>query len=188
MRITHPSEMLSSYENHRSYCASHSCCEHANEEEHHHLEPHHVAIQSLSVEDQQELLRRSYHESFFVKNTPVTGDEQVTAWLDVNRTGVGASPARKCGRETFVSRWNRIGNNETTKKYPQAITVDRQHWCESDDGSQNEHLLARQGSAPQARALGEQSSCQRQFGSDQYETVQRHRYAGKSAHATQRSQ
>ena len=38
----------------------------------------HVAIRSLSVEDQQELLRRSYHESFFVKNTPVTGDEQVT--------------------------------------------------------------------------------------------------------------
>jgi len=35
--------------------------------------------------DQQELLRRSYHESFFVKNTPVTGDEQVSAWLDVNK-------------------------------------------------------------------------------------------------------
>lgn len=40
-----------------------------------------------SIPDQQELLRRSYHESFFVKNTPVTGDEQVTAWLGVTRTG-----------------------------------------------------------------------------------------------------
>ena len=38
------------------------------------------------MSDQQELLRRSYHESFFVKNTPVTGDEQVTAWLGVTRT------------------------------------------------------------------------------------------------------
>lgn len=29
-------------------------------------------------------MRRSYHESFFVKNTPVTGNEQVTAWLGVD--------------------------------------------------------------------------------------------------------
>jgi hypothetical protein len=35
--------------------------------------------------DQQDYLRRSYHESFFVKNTPVTGEEQVTAWLGVNK-------------------------------------------------------------------------------------------------------
>jgi hypothetical protein len=42
-------------------------------------------VQPSSNPDQQELLRRSYHESFFVKNTPVTGDEQVTAWLGVNR-------------------------------------------------------------------------------------------------------
>lgn len=30
--------------------------------------------------------RRSYHESFFVKNSPVTGNEQVTAWLGVQQT------------------------------------------------------------------------------------------------------
>ncbi|CAF1664191.1 unnamed protein product [Rotaria magnacalcarata] len=41
---------------------------------------------STASPDQQELLRRSYHESFFVKNTPVTGDEQVTAWLGANKT------------------------------------------------------------------------------------------------------
>jgi hypothetical protein len=40
----------------------------------------------MKPNDQHELLRRSYHESFFVKNTPVTSDEQVTAWLGVNRT------------------------------------------------------------------------------------------------------
>ncbi|CAF4454627.1 unnamed protein product [Rotaria socialis] len=40
---------------------------------------------SMASPDQQELLRRSYHESFFVKNTPVTGDEQVTAWLGANK-------------------------------------------------------------------------------------------------------
>jgi hypothetical protein len=42
-------------------------------------------FESTKINDKQEMLRRSYHESFFVKNTPVTGDEQVTAWLGVNK-------------------------------------------------------------------------------------------------------
>jgi len=44
------------------------------------------AFESTVPTDQQDLLTRSYHESFFVKNTPVTGEEQVTAWLGVNKT------------------------------------------------------------------------------------------------------
>jgi hypothetical protein len=43
------------------------------------------AFESTIPNDQQDLLRRSYHESFFVKNTPVTGEEQVTAWLGANK-------------------------------------------------------------------------------------------------------
>lgn len=44
-----------------------------------------ATIEAMALHDTQEMLRRSYHESFFVKNTPVTGDEQVTAWLGVNK-------------------------------------------------------------------------------------------------------
>jgi hypothetical protein len=62
------------------------------------VRPNHVVnIQSkksqqsvTNPDDQQEMLRRSYHESFFVKNTPVTGDEQVTAWLGVNKTSTAS--------------------------------------------------------------------------------------------------
>jgi len=43
------------------------------------------AQESPIPNDQQDFLRRSYHESFFVKNTPVTGEEQVTAWLGANK-------------------------------------------------------------------------------------------------------
>jgi hypothetical protein len=44
------------------------------------------AFESTIPKNQQDLLSQSYHESFFVKNTPVTGEEQVTAWLGVNKT------------------------------------------------------------------------------------------------------
>lgn len=40
---------------------------------------------STTNQDELELMRQSYHESFFVKNTPVTGDEQVAAWLGANK-------------------------------------------------------------------------------------------------------
>ncbi|CAF0802367.1 unnamed protein product [Adineta steineri] len=43
------------------------------------------AFKTMTIDDQQEILRRSYHESFFVKNTPVTGNEQVNAWLGAGK-------------------------------------------------------------------------------------------------------
>lgn len=62
------------------------------------------AFESTGLTDQHELLQRSYHESFFVKNTPVTSDEQVSAWLgatknpmtsDVTDTDAEANAKRK---------------------------------------------------------------------------------------------
>lgn len=44
--------------------------------------------------------RRSYHESFFVKNSPVTGDEQVNAWLGVQQTSTEANPSFDDGKQT----------------------------------------------------------------------------------------
>ena len=49
--------------------------------------------ESSSNSNRHDMLRRSYHESFFVKNTPVTGDEQVTAWLGINKNT--AAPSNK---------------------------------------------------------------------------------------------
>ena len=117
----------------------------------------HVAIQSLSVEDQQELLRRSYHESFFVKNTPVTGDEQVTAWLDVNRTGVG--PALQ-GNATEKPSSLDGTESESTRRRRKSI-LKRSPSIDSNGVNPMAVLrgtpLARQGSAPQTRAFGEKA-------------------------------
>ena len=64
----------------------------------------HSPLESTGLTDQHELLQRSYHESFFVKNTPVTGNEQVSAWLgasknpttsDVTDTDAEANAKRK---------------------------------------------------------------------------------------------
>ena len=114
----------------------------------------HIAIRSLSVEDQQELLRRSYHESFFVKNTPVTGNEQVTAWLDVNRTGVAPAPH---GNATEKPSSLDGTESETTRRRKSIL----KRSPSIDSNGVNPMVVlrgtpaVRQGSAPQARALGE---------------------------------
>ncbi|CAF0732478.1 unnamed protein product [Didymodactylos carnosus] len=49
---------------------------------------HSIQPQSTKEDaDTAAALRRSYHESFFVKNTPVTADEQVKAWLGATTNG-----------------------------------------------------------------------------------------------------
>jgi hypothetical protein len=52
---------------------------------------------------QQEHLRRSYHESFFDKNTPVTSDEQVSAWLGVQHTSTGTNKAGQSKEKAVAS-------------------------------------------------------------------------------------
>jgi hypothetical protein len=114
----------------------------------------HVAIQSLSVEDQQELLRRSYHESFFVKNTPVTGDEQVTAWLDVNRTGAAPAPHGNASEKP-----SSLDGTESEITRRRKSILKRSPSIDSNGVNPMVALrgtpLTRQGSAPQTRALGE---------------------------------
>ncbi|CAF1129789.1 unnamed protein product [Rotaria sp. Silwood1] len=95
-------------------------------------------LESITNHDQQEMLRRSYHESFFVKNTPVTGDEQVTAWLGANKISTtsnkhvdvvekpvsldGNDPETNGRRKSILKRSPSVDSNSATNTKPIVAT------------------------------------------------------------------
>lgn len=99
-------------------------------------------------EDQQELLRRSYHESFFVKNTPVTGDEQVAAWLGASKKPEIPSPMQKPSS---------LDGTESETNGKRKSILKRSPSVESNLSNNKPVAAARKGSAPQARTIGEKT-------------------------------
>ena len=97
----------------------------------------------------QEQLRRSYHESFFVKNTPVTGDEQVSAWLGVNRVQI-----EKSRKPDLVEKASSVDDNESESNTKRKSILKRSPSVDSQSNSAK-HMTAkaagRQGTVPQSR-------------------------------------
>lgn len=99
----------------------------------------HSPLESTGVTDQHELLQRSYHESFFVKNTPVTGDEQVSAWLGATKNATtsditDADSEANAKRKSILKRSPSVESNT-----PHPI------------------IIPRKNSVPQARTVGDKA-------------------------------
>ncbi|CAF1134191.1 unnamed protein product [Adineta ricciae] len=99
-------------------------------------------------EDQQALLRRSYHESFFVRTTPVTGDEQVAAWLGASKKPEIPSPMQKPSS---------LDGTESETNGKRKSILKRSPSVESNLSNNKPIAVARKGSAPQTRTIGEKT-------------------------------
>ncbi|UJR30256.1 hypothetical protein I4U23_017794 [Adineta vaga] len=106
------------------------------------------AFDTKTIDEQQELLRRSYHESFFVKNTPVTGDEQVAAWLGAGKTN---------GKSNIMQKPTSLDGNESETNKKQKSILKRSPSIESNLSNNKPIVPMRKGSAPQTRTIGEKA-------------------------------
>ncbi|CAF1150904.1 unnamed protein product [Rotaria sordida] len=110
-------------------------------------------LQSITNHDQQEMLRRSYHESFFVKTTPVTGDEQVTAWLGVNKISTTTSNKNIDIMGKPVS----LDGNDSEINGKRKSILKRSPSVDSNSATNIKPIVTRrkQTSAPQVRTVGD---------------------------------
>lgn len=108
----------------------------------------HSALDSTMPADQHELLQRSYHESFFVKTTPVTGDEQVSAWLGANKT-----PSALDKHPSAVDSLPPYDGNDAEAQAKRKSILKRSPSAESN--TPNPVVAPRKNSVPQARTVGD---------------------------------
>ncbi len=109
--------------------------------------------ESIIPNDQQDLLRRSYHESFFVKNTPVTGEEQVAAWLGA--TKIPTEPKKHVGIIEKPSSYD--GNDRETNAKRKSI-LKRSPSVENNAINTTKLIpVVRKASVPQARTVGDKT-------------------------------
>jgi len=115
----------------------------------------HSAFEIMTIDDQQEILRRSYHESFFVKNTPVTGDEQVTAWL-----GAGKTPIESNKNGHVMEKPSSLDGNDPETNGKRKSILKRSPSVDSNTINSNKNtksIAARKASVPQTRTIGEKA-------------------------------
>ncbi|CAF1145657.1 unnamed protein product [Rotaria sordida] len=112
-------------------------------------------LKSITNHDQQEMLRRSYHESFFVKTTPVTGDEQVTAWLGVNKISTTTSNKNIDIMGKPVS----LDGNDSEINGKRKSILKRSPSVDSNSATNIKPIVTRrkQTSAPQVRTVGDKA-------------------------------
>lgn len=101
--------------------------------------------------DQQELLRRSYHESFFVKNTPVTGEEQVTAWLGVNKNSTTSNNKHV----DIVEKPSSYDENDLDLNGKRKSILKRSPSVENNSTNTKPIPMTRKATIPQSRTINE---------------------------------
>ncbi|CAF2545658.1 unnamed protein product [Rotaria sp. Silwood2] len=108
-------------------------------------------LESMINHDQQEMLRRSYHESFFVKNTPVTGDEQVTAWLGANKISKTSNK-----HIDIVEKTSSLDGNDPETNGKRKSILKRSPSVDSNSATNTKPIVAtrKETSAPQVRTVG----------------------------------
>jgi hypothetical protein len=110
-------------------------------------------FESTISDDQQDLLRRSYHESFFVKNTPVTGEEQVTAWLGANKISTTSNK-----HVDGIEKPSSYDGNDPEINGKRKSILKRSPSFESNTTNSAKPIpAARKASAPQARTVGDKA-------------------------------
>ena len=110
----------------------------------------HSALESTLPTNQHELLQRSYHESFFVKTTPVTGDEQVSAWLGANKTSSALDK-----QPNAVESLPPYDGNDPEAQAKRKSILKRSPSMESN--TTNPIIAPRKNSVPQARTVGDKA-------------------------------
>jgi hypothetical protein len=102
--------------------------------------------------DQQDLLRRSYHESFFVKNTPVTGEEQVTAWL-----GASKIPTTLNKHVDIVEKPSSYDGNDSDLNAKRKSILKRSPSVESNTTNTKPIPVTRKANISQAHTIGDKA-------------------------------
>ena len=113
------------------------------------------AFQITTNDDQQEMLRQSYHESFFVTNTPVTADEQVTAWL-----GAGKTPVASNKNVHVIDKPSSLDGNDPETNGRRKSILKRSPSVDSNATNSNKNtkpIATRKANVPQTRTIGEKA-------------------------------
>lgn len=113
-------------------------------------------FESTIPKNQQDLLSQSYHESFFVKNTPVTGEEQVTAWLGANKT-----PTTSNKHVGIIEKSPSYDGNDPEINAKRKSILKRSPSADSNTTNPvmntKPMVVARKSTAPQARTVGDKA-------------------------------